>query len=53
FPSLSDIELEVYPFDNCVLLIDLFLILLEQLSYLKICYNQDILLDDPFSSLSQ
>ncbi|CAF2830489.1 unnamed protein product [Rotaria sp. Silwood2] len=49
FPSLSHIELQAYSFDKYVFIIDLFLIRLEQLSYLKICYDQDTLLDDPFT----
>ncbi|CAF4808696.1 unnamed protein product [Rotaria sp. Silwood2] len=49
FPSLIHIELRVYSFHNCVFIIDLFLIRLEQLSYLKNFYDQDTLLDDPFT----
>jgi hypothetical protein len=49
FPSLSHIELQVFSFDNCVPIIDIFLTHLEHLSYLKIYYNQDTLLDNPFS----
>jgi len=49
FPSLSHIELQVFSFDDCVHIIDIFLTHLEHLSYLKIYYNQDTLLDDPFS----
>ncbi|CAF5059311.1 unnamed protein product, partial [Rotaria sp. Silwood1] len=49
FPSLSHIELQVFSFDNCVYIIDIFLTHLEHLSYLKIYYNQDTLLDNPFS----
>ncbi|CAF3431311.1 unnamed protein product [Rotaria sp. Silwood2] len=49
FPSLIHIELQVYSFDNCISIIEVFLSSLKNLSYLKINYNQDILLDDPFS----
>ncbi|CAF2684095.1 unnamed protein product [Rotaria sp. Silwood2] len=49
FPSLSHIELQVFLFDNCVSIIDIFLTHLENLSYVKINYYQDTLLDDPFS----
>jgi len=49
FPSLSHIELQVFSFDNCVSIIDIFLTQLEHLSYVKINYDQDTLLDDPFS----
>jgi len=49
FPSLSHIELQVFSFDDCVSIIDIFLTHLEHLSYLKIYYNQDTLLDNPFS----
>ncbi len=49
FPSLSHIELQVFSFDHCVSIINIFLTHLKNLSYLKIDYNQDTLLDDPFS----
>jgi hypothetical protein len=49
FPSFIHIELQVFSFDHCVSLIEIFLIHLEYLSHLKIYYNQDTLLDDPFS----
>ncbi|CAF2174211.1 unnamed protein product, partial [Rotaria magnacalcarata] len=49
FPSLCYIELQVYSFDDCGFITDLFLVRLEQLSYLKICFDQDTLFDDPFS----
>jgi hypothetical protein len=49
FPSLVHIELQVYSFDHCVSIIEMFLSNLENLSYLKINYYQDTLLDDPFS----
>jgi len=49
FPSLSHIELHVFSFDNCVSIIDIFLSQLENLSYIKINYDHDTLLDDPFS----
>ncbi|CAF3023870.1 unnamed protein product [Rotaria sp. Silwood2] len=49
FPSLTHIELQVFSFDNCVYLIEIFLTRLENLSYLKIYYKHDTLFDDPFS----
>jgi len=49
FPSLSHIELQMFSFDNCVSVIDIFLTQLERLSYVNIYYNQDTLLDNPFS----
>ena len=49
FPSLFDIELQVFSFDHCVSIIDIFLSHLKNLSYVKIDYHQDTLLDDPFS----
>ncbi len=49
FPSLSHIELQMFSFDNCVSIIDIFLTQLERLSYVNIYYNQDTLLDNPFS----
>jgi len=49
FPLLSHIELHVFSFDNCVSIIDIFLSQLENLSYIKINYDHDTLLDDPFS----
>jgi hypothetical protein len=49
FPSLNHIELQVFSFDNCVSVIDTFLTQLENLSYIKINYDKDTLLDDPFS----
>jgi len=49
FPSLSQIKLQVFSFDICVYVIDIFLAHLKNLSYLNINYNQDTLLDDPFS----
>ncbi len=49
FPSLTDIELQVFSFDHCVFIIDIFLVHLKNLSYIKINYSQDTLLDDPFS----
>jgi len=49
FPSLTDIELEAFSFDNCVSIVDIFLSRLKNLSYIKIKYYLDTLLDDPFS----
>jgi hypothetical protein len=49
FPSLSHVELQVFSFDIGSFIIEIFLTELEQLSYLKIDYNQDTLLDDPYS----
>jgi len=49
FSSLSDIELQVFSFDHCVFIIEIFLTQLENLSRIKIDYYQDTLLDDPFS----
>ena len=49
FPSLFDIELQVFSFDHCVSIINTFLSHLKNLSYIKIDYYQDTLLDDPFS----
>ncbi|CAF4322906.1 unnamed protein product, partial [Adineta steineri] len=49
FPSLEHIELQVISFNDCVSIIDPFLGHLKNLSYLKINYFEDSLLDDPFS----
>ncbi len=49
FPSLTGIELQVFSFDHCVFIIDILLVHLKNLSYIKINYSQDTLLDDPFS----
>ncbi|CAF1236523.1 unnamed protein product [Rotaria sordida] len=49
FPSLTDIELIVFTFDHCVSIIEVFLCHVEHLSYLKISYSQNTLLDNPFS----
>ncbi|CAF1204551.1 unnamed protein product [Adineta steineri] len=49
FPSLTHIKLQVISFDDCVSIIDTFLSHLKDLSYLKINYFEDSLLDDPFS----
>ncbi|CAF1267932.1 unnamed protein product, partial [Rotaria sordida] len=49
FPSLSHIELQTYSFNNCIFIINIFLMRLEQLSYLKISYDKDTLFDDPFT----
>ena len=49
FPSLTDVELHVFSFDHCVPVIDEFISHLKQLSYIRIHYFKDTLLDDPFS----
>ncbi|CAF1440234.1 unnamed protein product [Adineta steineri] len=49
FPSLAYIELQVISFNDCVFIIDTFLSHLKNLSYLKIDYFENSLLDDPFS----
>ncbi|CAF2406387.1 unnamed protein product [Rotaria sp. Silwood2] len=49
FPSLVNIELHVFSFDNCVSIMNTFLTCLENLFYVKINYSQDTLFDDPFS----
>ncbi len=49
FPSLNYVELQVFSFDNCVSVIDIFLSHLKNISYIKVTYSQDTLLDDPFS----
>jgi len=49
FPSLLAIDLQVLSFDNCVDIINIFLTYFENLSYVKIHYSQETLLDDPFS----
>ncbi|CAF1472971.1 unnamed protein product [Adineta steineri] len=49
FLSLEHIELQVISFNDCVFIIDTFLSHLKNLSYLKIDYFEDSLLDDPFS----
>ncbi|CAF1275130.1 unnamed protein product [Adineta steineri] len=48
-PSLAYIELQVISFNDCVSIIDTFLSHLKNLSYIKIDYFEDSLLDDPFS----
>ncbi len=49
FPSLNHVELQVFSFDNCVSVIDIFLRHLKNIYYIKITYSQDTLLNDPFS----
>ncbi|CAF4764962.1 unnamed protein product [Rotaria sp. Silwood1] len=49
FPSLTDIELQVYSFDDCIYAIDILLSHLKNLSYLKIYYIEVSLLDHSFS----
>ena len=49
FPSLNHVELHMLSFDHCVSVTDVFISHLKQLSYIKIHYFQDTLLDDPFS----
>ncbi|CAF1519359.1 unnamed protein product, partial [Adineta steineri] len=40
---------QVFSFDICSFIIEVFLTQLEQLSYMKINYHQDTLLDDYFT----
>ncbi|CAF3168625.1 unnamed protein product [Rotaria sp. Silwood2] len=49
FPSITNIEFEMFSFDDCISAIDILLNYLKDLSYLKIYYSQDSLLDYPFS----
>ncbi|CAF1365586.1 unnamed protein product [Rotaria sordida] len=49
FPSLTDIELQVYSFDDCRYAIDILLSHLKNLSYLKIYYIKDSGVDHPCS----
>jgi hypothetical protein len=49
FPSLTDIELKVFSFDNCICVIDILLSHLKNLSYLKIYHIKLSSLDHPFS----
>ncbi|CAF4155326.1 unnamed protein product [Adineta steineri] len=49
FPSLTNIEIQVFSFDHATSIIDICLSQLEHLSYVKIHYNTDTLLDDHFS----
>ncbi|CAF4953276.1 unnamed protein product [Rotaria sp. Silwood1] len=49
FPSLCHIELQVFSFDICSFIIDIFLTELKQISYMEINYNDDTFFDDPFS----
>ena len=49
FPSLTDIELQVFSFDDCVSAIDILLSHLKNLSYLKIYYIEVSSFDHPFS----
>ena len=49
FPSLVQIELRVYSLDICVSIIDVFLSHLPKLSYIKVYYTNDTLLNCPFS----
>jgi len=49
FPSLNHVEFDVFSFDHCVSVIDVFISHLKKLSYIKIHYFHDTLLDDPFS----
>ncbi|CAF3362885.1 unnamed protein product [Rotaria sp. Silwood1] len=44
----NHIELQVYSFDQCVSIIDIFLNLLKNLCYIKIKYYRDTLLDNPY-----
>jgi len=49
FPSLTDIELQVLSFDDCVSAIDILLSHLKNLSYLKINLCRVSLRNHPFS----
>ncbi|CAF4234666.1 unnamed protein product, partial [Adineta steineri] len=49
FPSLTNIEIQVFSFDHAASIIDIFLTQLEHLSYIKIHHDTDTLLDDHFS----
>ncbi|CAF1362975.1 unnamed protein product [Adineta steineri] len=49
FPSLVHIEPQVFSFDICSFIIEVLLTQSEQLSYVKINYHQDTLLDDYFT----
>ena len=49
FPSLSRVELRVYSFDSCVAIVDILLGSLAQLAFLKVHFERDTLLDDPFT----
>ena len=49
FPSLSRVELRVYSFDNCVAIVDILLGSLAKLAYVKVYFERDTLLDDPFT----
>ena len=49
FPSLTQIELEVYSFDICVSIVDLFLSELAKLSYIQVHFTKDTLLRNPFT----
>ncbi|CAF1550535.1 unnamed protein product [Rotaria sordida] len=48
FPSLTDIELQVYSFDDCIYAIDILISHLKNLSYLNIYYIKDSVVDHPF-----
>jgi hypothetical protein len=49
FSSLTDIELQVLSFDDCICVIDILLSHLKNLSYLKIYYIEVSSFDHPFS----
>ncbi|CAF1125976.1 unnamed protein product [Rotaria sordida] len=49
FPSITNIEFEMFSFDDCISTIDILLNYLKDLCYLKIYYYQDSLLDYPVS----
>jgi len=49
FPSLTDIELRVLSFDDCICAIDILLCHLKPLSYLKIYYSPVSSFDHPVS----
>lgn len=52
FPSLLHIELEIISLDSCASIIDIFLSHLKNLSYIKIDYFENALLDYPFSRVN-
>lgn len=49
FPLVEEIEFQVYSFDNCVYIIEEILTQLRCVSHLKLFYERNTLLDDPFS----
>ena len=49
FPSLSRVKLRVYSFDSCVTIVDILLGSLAKLAFVKVHFERDTLLDDPFT----